>query len=279
MRNLSERQKRIAVINDFSGFGRCSIAVSLPIISSFGIQCSCVPTAIFSNHTGYKNYFFSDFSEHMQKYIENWKALNLSFDGIYVGFLGSASQIDIVKDFIGYFATDKTIVVIDPVMGDHGKFYATYTSEMCKRLKELTPLGNVITPNLTEACFLTDTPYSEKPLNQASLKKMCEKLFVGKTDKIVITGIVKNGVVSNFLWEKGEKPALVTRGHIGPQRAGTGDVFASVLSGALVSGESFSRAVARCADFTSNCAQKSEELNIPTQDGVCFEYFLKDLQV
>ena len=114
-------QKKIAVINDFSGFGRCSIAVSLPIISAMKIQCCPVPTSIFSNHTGFDSYFFEDYTDKMRPYIAEWRKLDLHFNGICTGFLGSEAQIGIVGDFLQEFGGEGTIVLIDPVMGDYGK--------------------------------------------------------------------------------------------------------------------------------------------------------------
>ena len=150
-------QKKIAVINDFSGFGRCSIVVSLPIISALKVQCCAVPTSIFSNHTGFPEFFFDDYTDKMEQYIENWKKLDLEFEGIATGFLGSKEQIDIVKRFIEDFRTEQTIVVIDPVMGDYGKPYATYTKSMCEEMRQFVSYADILTPNLTEACILTHT--------------------------------------------------------------------------------------------------------------------------
>lgn len=158
-------QKKIAVINDFSGFGRCSIAVSLPIISAMKIQCCPVPTSIFSNHTGFDSYFFEDYTDKMRPYIAEWRKLDLHFNGICTGFLGSEAQIGIVGDFLQEFGGEGTIVLIDPVMGDYGKPYPTYTMEMCLEMKKLVHYADILTPNLTEACILTDTPYKEKWLS------------------------------------------------------------------------------------------------------------------
>lgn len=164
------RQNKIAVINDFSGFGRCSIAVSLPIISQLRIQCCAVPTSVFSNHTGFKEYFFEDYTHNMEKYISNWKKLDLRFKGILSGFLGSRKQIEIVQDFIRDFRTDDTKVIIDPVMGDNGKPYPTYTDDMCMAMKELVKYADILTPNLTEACILTDTPYTPESFRKKIMK-------------------------------------------------------------------------------------------------------------
>ena len=121
------QQKKIALINDFTGFGRCSIAVQMPIISMLKVQCCAVPTSIFSNHTAYEDYYFTDYTSNMEAYIEQWKKLDLKFEGICTGFLGSAEQIRIVSEFIQYFRDENTVAVIDPVMGDNGEAYSTYT--------------------------------------------------------------------------------------------------------------------------------------------------------
>ena len=169
-------QKKIAVINDISGFGRCSITVTLPILSYLGVQCCPVPTAILSNHMGFPNYYIDDYTDRMRVYIENWGKLGLRFEGIMTGFLGSAEQIDIVKGFIRDFSKEDTLVIVDPVMGDHGKIYATYTEEMCTQMKKLVALSDITTPNLTEACKLSDVPYKAMGWRKRELYAMAEKI-------------------------------------------------------------------------------------------------------
>ena len=151
--------KKVAAINDLSGFGRCSITVALPVLSAHGVQCCPVPTAILSNHTGFGTYFFDDYSDKMTPYIENWEKLGLEFDCIYTGFLGSEKQIDIVENFIKKSA--ESMILVDPVMGDGGKIYSTYTNAMCEKMKRLVSLADVVTPNVTEACILAETEYKE----------------------------------------------------------------------------------------------------------------------
>ena len=144
-------QKKIAVINDFSGFGRCSIAVALPIISAMRIQCCPLPTAIFSDHTGFDSFYMTDFTEHMEPYADEWAKLDLHFNGIATGFLGSVRQIDIVEHFLRRFDRDGTTVLVDPVMGDYGALYPTYTQELAKNMARLVRYADILTPNLTEA--------------------------------------------------------------------------------------------------------------------------------
>ena len=194
-------QKKIAVINDFSGFGRCSIAVSLPIISHMKIQCSNVVTSVFSNHTGFEKFFFEDYTDKMQDYIDMWKYLDLQFEGIYSGFLGSKKQIKIVEKFIKDFKKENTKIIIDPVMGDNGKPYPTYTKEMCEEMKKLVCYADILTPNVTEACILTDTPYREK-FKSSELYAMAEKLSEKGASKIVISGVKMGNYIGNVVYEK-----------------------------------------------------------------------------
>ena len=155
------RQKRMALINDITGFGRCSIAVMAPIISTMRIQAVPVPTAILSTHTQFPVYHFDDYTKHMPEYIQTYKDLKLEFDGIATGFLGSKEQVEIVIDFIQSFKRKETFVLVDPVMGDHGHLYATYSKEMAESMKNLVHYADILTPNLTELVTLLDRDYPE----------------------------------------------------------------------------------------------------------------------
>ena len=180
-------QKKIAVINDFAGFGRCSIAVALPIISMLRVQCCPLPTSLFSNHTGFKSFFFDDYTAKMPAYINEWKKLKLKFNGISTGFLGSKEQIQIVTEFFRDFNSEDNLIIVDPVMGDYGKPYPTYTLEMCEEMKKLVRYADILTPNVTEACILTDTPYQEK-FRLKEYQQMAEKLCEKGPHKVVISG-------------------------------------------------------------------------------------------
>ena len=195
-------QKKIALINDFTGFGRCSIAVALPVISMLKVQCCPLPTSIFSNHTGFPSFFFDDYTEKMIPYMEEWKKLDLKFSGISTGFLGSKEQIRIVISFLESFKTKENLVIVDPVMGDYGKTYATYTQEMCLEMKNLVSYANILTPNVTEACILTDTPYQEK-FRLKDYERMARQLSSQGPGKVVITGIVQGGFIANYCYEAG----------------------------------------------------------------------------
>ena len=272
------RQKKIAVINDISGFGRCSIAVSMPIISAMKVQCCPVPTSIFSNHTGFPEFFFDDYTEKMQAYIDNWKKLHLEFHGIQTGFLGSEQQIEIVKQFIEDFCTPHTMVIIDPVMGDHGKTYPTYTPELCQAMKQLVAYADILTPNLTEACILTDTPFHEGHWTMKELEQLAQQLAAQGPEKIVITGVPQKKYVSNLVFEQGGVPKLLRTLRIGSERSGTADVFPSIIAADAVNHGPCEQSVRKASRFIKKCILRSIELGLPKTDGVCFEEFLTTLK-
>ena len=222
------KQKKIAVINDFCGFGKCSIAVSLPIISSMQIQCCPLPTSIFSNHTGFDSFFYTDYTENMSAYISEWENLGLCFDGILTGFLSSENQIELVKDFFKKFKSEKTVIVVDPVMGDGGKLYPTYTKELSERMRALVPYADILTPNLTEACILTGTEY-KKQMDKKELLAICKTLSDMGPDRIIISGIERGEDLENFVFERNKEPVSVIEHKVGICRSGTGDVFSSII--------------------------------------------------
>ncbi len=278
MNILPERkQKRIAVINDFSGFGRCSLTVAIPIISAAGIECCAVPTAIFSNHTGYREFYFDDYTDKMKSYFMQWKKLGLSFDGIYTGFLGSDRQIDIVTEFIRMFALPETLIITDPVMGDNGRTYATLTDGICRHIGRLAALADIITPNLTEACILTGYPYNSDICDTADLIEICSRLRNKGSRNIVLTGICCGNDMCNFIYRSDNSYSMISHPKTGGQRAGTGDVFASVLAADAVRGISLEESVRAAGEFTGKAIQLSEDLNIPPEEGVCFELLLSEL--
>ena len=269
---------RVAAIHDMSGFGRCSLTVAIPVLSSMGVQCCPLPTAFLSTHTGgFKGYTFLDMTDEMPAIAAHWQSLELRFDAIYSGFMGSERQMDIVADFIRAFRRPgETVVVIDPVMGDYGKAYQTYTEELCQRMKTLISYADILTPNVTEACILTDTPYQEN-WKQGELVQMAEQLLEQGPDKVVITGIVCGTYLGNLCCEKGKAPQMLRTKKIGKERSGTGDVFASILLGDAVNGVPLVDSVKKASKFIKACIKRSVELDIPTTDGVCFEELLDQL--
>lgn len=268
-------QKKIAVINDLSGYGRCSLTVAIPILSAMGIQCCPVPTAILSNHTEFPVYFFDDYTDKMRAYAGKWQELGLTFDGISTGFLGSMEQIAIVTDLVEMLSKEDTEVFVDPVMGDHGILYATYTEEMCEEMKNLVGLADVVTPNVTEACILTDTPYKETGWTRRELLNMAMMLRLMGAKSVVISGVREGNFYTNVVLGRGMREAeFVKVKSGGGQRPGTGDVFSSVLAGAVLNGKSLRDSVEQASRFVKDCIIKSDELEIPHANGVCFEEIL-----
>jgi len=273
------KQKKIAAINDLSGYGRCALTVSLPVISHMRIQCCPVPTSILSNHTGYDEYFFDDYSDKLPQYFEMWEKLELTFDGIMSGFLGSKEQIDMVVKFIHEFSEKDTKIIIDPVMGDHGKIAGTYTEEMCIEMRKLVSYADIVTPNLTEACKLVDMPYKENGWKKKELKLMAEKVSQMGPEKVVITGIPQGEFIANYVYEKGEESHFIKTHKVGEERCGTGDLFASIIAADAVNGIDFQKSVRKASAFVKKSMLKSIEMNIPKKNGVCFEEILHKLKV
>jgi pyridoxine kinase len=270
------RQKKVAVINDFCGFGRCSLAVELPILSVMGVQCCPLPTSVFSNHTGFPSFFYTDYTSHMADYAGEWEKLGLRFQGIATGFLGSAEQIGLVKDFLTRFKGEETVVLVDPVMGDYGKLYPTYSKELAGRMHELVPYADILTPNLTEACILTDTPYRED-MEEAQLLSLCRQLSQQGPEKVVISGLNRQGRLANFVYVRGQEPTMVWTDKVGGNRSGTGDVFCAVLAGDMVNGVPFVQSVEKAARYIAKTIQRTVELGIPPTDGIAIEEYLYEL--
>ena len=269
-------QKKLAVINDLSGFGRCSLAVALPLISHLGVQCCPLPTAILSNHTGFPSYYFTDCTEQMGPYMDEWTKLGLEFEGILTGFLGSERQIALVERFLDTFTTDRTTVIIDPVMGDNGAPYATYTPALCRQMGKLVEYADILTPNVTEACILTDTPY-QPDLPEETLKVMAEALSRQGPKQVVITGVHRGDYLENFCFDRTNGISKQRTLRVAPQRSGTGDVFSSIVAAGAVKGVPFQQGVATAASFIRRCLLRSAELEIPPTDGVCFEEVIDQL--
>lgn len=266
-------QTSIAIVNDISGFGRCSITAALPILSAMGIQCGILPTAILSNHTEYPDYSILDFTPYMKEYLSKWKSLDFLFDGIYTGFLGSKEQIAIITEMMEQFSFSKRI--IDPVMGDHGVIYDSYTPEMCQAMRQLVSHSTLTTPNITELCILTDTPYKES-FSEKEILRMCQTLSKTGASQIAVTGIEGENRIGNAIYENGNFEILYGA-KIVPLRPGTGDVFASILAGDSLHNVPLRKSVLKASDFIRTCLHTSFEMDIPINDGVCFEEHLGKL--
>ena len=272
------KQKKIALINDITGFGRCSISVMAPIVSAMKIQAVAVPTAVLSTHTQFPEYFFDDYTSKMRDYIQTYKNLGIEFDAVATGFLGSEEQVEIVIDFIRYFKKENSFVLVDPVMGDYGELYKTYTPAMCEKMKELVQYADILTPNLTELCTLLDVEYPAGKISLEELEGMCRQLVEKGPEHIVVTGIpFNNKQILNYIYNQDEEYRIVMVDRIGGDRSGTGDVISSVIAGMYLNGHDFYESVKKSADFASKCIKYCEEHHVPNHWGLCFEMYLKDL--
>ena len=187
--------KKIAVINDLSGFGRCSLTAAIPTISVMGIQPCPLPTAVLSAQTGFPSYYCDDYTEKMEHFRQEWEKMGVRFDGIYTGFVASETQIRRIFRFLDTFYGESTFLLVDPVMGDEGRVYKLFTPELLRRMKELALRADVVTPNLTELCLLTGADYGElgrmkgeKEITEAA-GELAEKLMESGPDTVVVTGI------------------------------------------------------------------------------------------
>ena len=268
---------RVAAIHDMSGFGRCSLTVAIPILSAMGVQCCPLPTAFLSTHTGgFEGFTFLDMTDEMPKVAAHWKSLGLDFQAIYSGFLGSERQIGIVEDFIRDFRREDTVVVVDPVMGDHGDVYQTYTPGMCAGTARLAEQADVITPNLTEAALLLGVPYHDLPAGEAGCREIVERLSLDGRRSVVLTGASGAPDLTGAMCldaRTGHVEVVQTR-RVPQEFHGTGDVFASVLTGALVRGKSLTDAAREAVEFVRACAERTAQVQLPMREGVDFEPLL-----
>lgn len=268
---------RIAAIHDLSCFGRCSLTIALPVLSAMGCQCCPLPTALLSAHTGFPGNTFLDLTVEMGRIADHWAAMDLQFDAIYSGFLGSADQVDTVARFFDTFKKSDTAVIVDPVMGDHGTAYRTCTPELCRGMRVLAENSDVITPNLTEAALLLDRPYEE--IRQSDAYEVVRRLSLGGRRSVVLTGYSSEpGQTGTLCFDRdsGESKAVQTPRE--PQDfSGTGDLFASVLAGGVAKGVPLFQAAQAAADFVRDCIARTLAEGLTEQDGVDFEPLLGQL--
>ena len=271
------RTPRVAAIHDMSGFGRCSLTVAIPVLSAMGLQCCPLPTAFLSTHTGgFEGFSFLDMTDEMPRVADHWKTMDMDFKCIYSGFLGSERQIEIVSEFIRDFRQKDTLVVVDPVMGDHGAVYQTYTPAMCEGMVHLAEQADVIVPNLTEAALLLGIPYEELPTGETGCREIVERLSLNGRRSVVLTGASAAPDLTGAMCfdAKSGQTESIQVSRVPREFYGTGDVFASVLAGALVKGTDLPDATRQAVDFVRACAERTAEQNLPIREGVDFEPLL-----
>lgn len=272
-----------------------------------GHQCCPIPTAVFSNHTGYESYYVKDMTSDLEAYIGQWKKLGLSFDAVLAGYLASAAQIDITASFVNSFLKADGLFILDPVMGDNGALYAACSEYTLERMRTLVSLANVITPNLTEACFLTNNDYHRiismpsgrrneyiREIGRELSEMMCSShsgsmrlpqngnADCGAVKHVVISGIETEAYISNYVCTSApdsepDNGCFVRMHKAGRSRCGTGDVFSAVIAGSLLNGRPFTQSVSEAASFVKECIAVSDRLNTPLTDGVAFEKVIKRL--
>ena len=281
--------KKIAVLNDLSGMGKCSLTAAIPVISVMGIQACPLPTAVLSAQTGFPSYYCDDYTDRMDAIMEEWKKMDFYPDGIYTGFLADARQADKAVEFIEQFAKEDTKILIDPVMGDNGEEYPIYTEALCEKMRFLVRRATVITPNLTEALLLlygaqrAHVLWKELSLmDEERLLKFTEstgkELSKEFDTEVVITGIdlparENHQEIGNLICQDGNT-TWVTAAKEGGSYSGTGDLFASVLSAGMVKGiDTVDSAVKFLAKGIHDAVVEGTDRN----EGICFERYLSEL--
>lgn len=273
---------RIAAIQDISGFGRCSLTVVLPVLSAMGSQCCPLLTASLSAHTAFPpsdKATFLDLTGQMEGTTAHWAELGVTFDAIYSGFLGSADQIRIIERFYQQFRGEHTRVLVDPVMGDHGKPYRTCTPDLCAKMRQLADQADCITPNWTEAALLLDEDYANRPTEEKGIRNWLERLSLDGKRSVVLTGVsLTEGQIGAGYFDRITGTTGFAMAHQEPAHfPGTGDLFASVLLGALMRGDELPGSVQQAVDFVQRCVACTLEVGTPPLEGVQFEPLLKEL--
>lgn len=271
-------QKRVAAIHDISCFGKCSLTVALPIISAAGIECAGIPTAVLSTHTGgFSGYTFRDLTEDIIPVASHWKKEGLEFDAVYTGYLGSVEQIDLVCKAVDTFGSDKTLLIVDPVMADHGRLYAGFPETFPKEMVRLCTKADIITPNITEAAFMTDLPYMEAPHSKEYIESLLAGLRKFANGKIVLTGVCfAEGEIGAACME-GENIEYIFTQHIDAAYHGTGDIFTSTLTCGVLMGKALPEASLVAAKFTAGCIKITKEQYPEMKYGVNFESQIPNL--
>lgn len=275
--------KKIAVINDLSGFGRCSLTAAISVLSAMGVQACPLPTAILTAQTEYPSYYCDDYTDKMEIYRSEWKKMNQQFDGIYTGFVASEAQIGHIFNFIDTFRTPDTFLLVDPVMGDDGITYDVFTPALLSKMKELAFKADIITPNMTELCLLTDASYEElikitdtDQLFQ-KLKELGHKLCKLGPSRIIVTGVQfteDNIRKMGNLYITETDFDIVSFPYIGGSYSGTGDLFASCLVAGIARGLEIPSIIETAGTFLEHALTDSVKENVPENDGVNFEKYL-----
>lgn len=283
MENIKYKVPRVASIHDISCFGRCAQTVIIPTLSVLGVQTVPVPTALLSTHTGgFDGFSFLDLTDQMQEISNHFDEMNITFDGVYSGFLANEYQAEFVLDFAKKCKEKNKLCkfLADPVMGDDGEMYKTYTKKMCDMTREIVKDADIITPNLTEAYILSGMPYKDSP-DEKEQRKLIEELKKITNADIVITGIVhkdKDKVcISSVFSDKNAPFARYDCPYVDRNYPGTGDVFASIVLAGEICGESFEKSIEKASEFIRCASEYTKACDTPVREGLCLEGVLHKL--
>lgn len=281
--------KNVAIINDLSGIGRCSMAVQLPIINALGHSVLPLPTGVFSCQSAFSSYHFTDLSEQMKNTIDDWKKENVSLDGIIVGFMMSKDQIELVENCIDKLTAKDTVVLVDPILGDNGKMFSFFNDDYATRLKTIIKKANIITPNITELCLLSDTPYEQLIIHKnldidaylEKIKNVATQLLKDKLETVVVTGIKyidenKKEMVYNLFVKKDDCGYSGVDYKIG-SFSGTGDMLTALICGYILKGKTMHEAIYDTSKYIRKTIGKSLDLRDKREFGTNFELTLKNL--
>ena len=281
--HINGRIKKIAAVHDLSGVGRVSLTAVIPILSSMGFQVCPLPTAVLSNHTQYPDYSLLDLTEEMQRIVEKWKKMDVHFDTFYSGYLASSRQIKIVEDLIAYFRRPSDLVVVDPVMGDNGKLYVGMGQDMVEEMKEFIRYADVITPNLTEMFLLLGEPEIPDVLTDQILKAGLKSLSDKGPEIVIVTSVpvVDNPhLTSVYAYNRiGGRFWKVTCPYLPAHYPGTGDAFTSVITGALMQGDSLPIALDRAPQFILQGIRATFGYEYNNLEGIMLEKVLHNLDM
>ena len=269
--------KRVAAIHDISGVGKCSLTVILPIISAAGVECSVMPTAVLSTHTGgFENFTFRDLTDDLLPIAEHWKKENIIFDALYSGYLGSLAQIDIVMDIFDMLRTPETMIIVDPVMADNGELYSRFTSEHVKGMAKLCGCADVIIPNRTEASFMLGREYKKSPMTVEEVNDTLYALSDLGARKVVLTGVCFSNSdlgVACYDAQTGQIDYIMET-RIEGTYPGTGDVFGALLVSALMKGKNLADASNIAVRYTCEAIRLTSADKTQPRMGIRFESIL-----
>lgn len=275
---------RAAVVQDISGFGRVSLTEALPIMSAMGVEVCPLPTAVLSTHTyEFKDYTLCDLTDEMEKIVSHWAQIGVDFDAVYSGYMSSKRQIEITSRFMKQQQKKGAIIVVDPVLGDNALLdvktvYSDRMFELIDGMRAMCNFADVITPNLTEACLLLDCEYPKNPLTNDEIRNFLEKLSELGPRVIAITSVMDSAESMCVALYDREKEVMckIDCGYVSRPFHGTGDIYTSVFTGAMMQGKDTVEAANIAADFVAEAIGKTMEYpQMPVRHGVLFEPVLK----